>query len=40
MGRWPEDSWMIVEHVQTSEEGRASLAQVRSAAIEAGVELI
>lgn len=36
----PEDSWMILEHVQTPEEGRASLAQVRAAAVEAGVELV
>jgi sugar phosphate isomerase/epimerase len=35
----PEDSWVILEHVQTAEEGRASLALLRAAAGEAGVTL-
>lgn len=37
---WPEDSWMVLEHVQTPEEARDSLVRVRAAAAEAGVELI
>ncbi len=35
----PEDSWAILEHVQTMEEGRASLALLRAAAKEVGVDL-
>lgn len=35
----PDDSWVILEHVQTAEEGRASLALVREAAKAAGVTL-
>jgi len=35
----PEDSWLILEHVQTAEEARTSLAYLRTAAREAGVEL-
>jgi sugar phosphate isomerase/epimerase len=35
----PEDSWLILEHVQTPEEARASLALLRSCAIQAGVVL-
>jgi sugar phosphate isomerase/epimerase len=35
----PEDSWAILEHVQTPEEGRASLAYLRAAAAQANVTL-
>jgi hypothetical protein len=35
----PEDSWAILEHVLSPEEGRASVAFLRAAAAEAGVEL-
>ncbi len=35
----PTDSWVILEHVATLEEGRASLAHLRAAAATAGVEL-
>jgi sugar phosphate isomerase/epimerase len=35
----PEDSWVILEHVQTAEEARASVALLRSAAARVGVEL-
>lgn len=35
----PEDSWIILEHVQTPEEARSSLALLRDAAKEAGVRL-
>lgn len=35
----PEDSWLILEHVATPEEGRNSLNILRIAAEEAGVEL-
>lgn len=35
----PDDSWVILEHVLTPEEGRASLAHLREAAAKAGVEL-
>lgn len=35
----PEDSWVILEHVQTVEEGRASLALLRAAAEEADLTL-
>lgn len=35
----PADSWVILEHVQTPEEGRASVALLRDAAHEAGVTL-
>lgn len=33
----PEDSWLIVEHVLTPEEGRKSLGIVRAAAQKAGI---
>jgi sugar phosphate isomerase/epimerase len=36
----PPDSWVILEHVQTPEEGRASLALLREAAAAAGVALV
>lgn len=36
----PQDSWAILEHVQTPEEGRASLALLRKAAEAEGVILI
>jgi sugar phosphate isomerase/epimerase len=35
----PADSWLILEHVQSLEEGRASLALLRAAAARAGVVL-
>lgn len=35
----PDDSWVILEHVMTPEEGRASLDHLREAAKKAGVEL-
>jgi sugar phosphate isomerase/epimerase len=35
----PEDSWVILEHVATPEEGRNSLGILRAAAKEAGVSL-
>jgi sugar phosphate isomerase/epimerase len=35
----PDDSWMILEHVQTPEEARDSMARLRVAATEAGVIL-
>jgi len=35
----PEDSWIILEHVQSPEEGRASVKLLRAAADEAGVTL-
>jgi sugar phosphate isomerase/epimerase len=35
----PEDSWVILEHVATPEEGRTSLGILRAAAEEAGVSL-
>lgn len=35
----PEDSWVILEHVQTPEEARSSLALLRTAAEKAGVRL-
>ena len=36
----PDDSWVILEHVLSLEEGRESIALVREAARAAGVELI
>ncbi len=35
----PEDSWVILEHILSPEEGRASLAHLRDAAASAGVTL-
>jgi sugar phosphate isomerase/epimerase len=35
----PEDSWVILEHVMTPEEGRASFALLNACAAEAGVNL-
>ena len=35
----PDDSWAILEHVQTPEEARSSVAVLRAAAEEAGVSL-
>ena len=35
----PNDSWVILEHVLSADEGRASLKLLRSLAEEAGVEL-
>lgn len=35
----PADSWVILEHVQSMEEGRASMALLRRVARDAGVEL-
>ncbi|MBN1138906.1 MAG: Gfo/Idh/MocA family oxidoreductase [Anaerolineae bacterium] len=35
----PEDSWVILEHVQTSGEARSSLRLLRAAAVEARVTL-
>jgi sugar phosphate isomerase/epimerase len=35
----PEDSWVILEHVQTVEEARHSLALLHDAAVKAGVTL-
>jgi sugar phosphate isomerase/epimerase len=35
----PEDSWLILEHVATPEEGRNSLDILRAAAAEVGVSL-
>jgi len=35
----PEDSWMVLEHVMSVEEGRGSLKRVREAAGKAGVVL-
>lgn len=35
----PEDSWLILEHVATPDEARASLAYLRAAACRAGVAL-
>lgn len=35
----PDDSWVILEHIQTPEEGRASLKILRAAAKEADVRL-
>ena len=35
----PEASWLILEHVQTPEEARTSLASLRTAASKAGVVL-
>ena len=35
----PPDSWVILEHVQTPEEGRASVARLRAAAATASVTL-
>jgi sugar phosphate isomerase/epimerase len=35
----PEDSWVILEHVQTREEARASLDLLRQAAQKAGVTI-
>jgi sugar phosphate isomerase/epimerase len=35
----PEDSWLILEHVLSPEEGRASIKLLRAAADEAGVTL-
>ena len=36
----PDDSWVILEHVQTPEEGRASLALLRTAAAQVNVALL
>jgi len=35
----PDDSWLILEHMFTPEEARASLAMLRKAAEEAGLSL-
>jgi sugar phosphate isomerase/epimerase len=35
----PDDSWVILEHIQTPEEGRASLALLRAAAAQVNVTL-
>ena len=35
----PEDSWVILEHVATPDEARASVAYLRAAAARAGVDL-
>lgn len=35
----PSDSWVILEHVQTPEEGRRSFALLQEAAAHAGVQL-
>jgi hypothetical protein len=35
----PEDSWTILEHVLSPEEGRASVAHLRAAAASADVTL-
>jgi hypothetical protein len=35
----PADSWVILEHVQTAEEARASVALLRDAAARAGATL-
>ena len=35
----PQDSWLILEHAQTPDEARSSLAHLRAAAAQAGVEL-
>jgi hypothetical protein len=39
MWNMPGDSWVILEHAQTPEEGRASLALLKACAKEAGVDL-
>lgn len=36
----PEDSWVILEHIQTVEEGRASLRLLHQAARDAGMTLV
>jgi hypothetical protein len=36
----PDDSWVILEHVQTPEEGRASLALLRTAAAQVNFALL